>query len=199
MAVINGTAASETLSGTAAADTITGAGGNDKALMGGGTDVFIWNPNDGNDTVDGGAGNDTIRFTGANVPGSFDIGASSAGASASPASSTTSWTWMRGTHRLQVLGGADTIRIDDFTFTDLKQVAIDLSNGTPGSAMAQSTKSRLKPATATTRSPLPRSADYLSHRAADRRSPSPPPRSTTTIFEIRSFGGNDKISAATLK
>ena len=73
MAVINGTAASETLSGTAAADTITGAGGNDRALMGAGNDVFVWNPGDGNDTVEGGTGNDTLRFKGENVHETFFI------------------------------------------------------------------------------------------------------------------------------
>ena len=57
MAIINGTAASETLPGTAAADTITGAGGNDTALMGGGNDVFVWNLDDGDDTVIGFDGN----------------------------------------------------------------------------------------------------------------------------------------------
>ncbi len=35
--------------------------------MGGGNDVFIWNPGDGNDTIEGGTGNDTLRFKGENV------------------------------------------------------------------------------------------------------------------------------------
>lgn len=60
MAVINGTAAAETLPGTAGNDTITGAGGNDKALMAGGNDLFVWSDGDGSDTVEGGVGTDIL-------------------------------------------------------------------------------------------------------------------------------------------
>ena len=134
MAVINGTAASETLPGTAAADTITGAGGNDKALMGGGNDVFIWNVDDGSDTVEGGTGNDTLRFNGINVSELFSIGSRSA---AETSCSTANLGYDAGSDdieriELQALGGTDTIQIKDLSTTDVKQVAIDLSNGTPG-------------------------------------------------------------------
>ena len=137
MAVINGTAASETLPGTAAADTITGAGGNDKALMGAGNDVFVWNPGDGNDTVEGGTGNDTLRFNGDERRRRL----------------LHPWRRRRARHacrttilanetldsgcdveriEIQALGGGDSVHITALSGTDVKQVAIDLSNGTPG-------------------------------------------------------------------
>ena len=63
MAVINGTAASETLSvGTAGNDSVSGAAGDDLAFLGAGNDLFQWEPGDGNDTVEGEAGTDTLLF-----------------------------------------------------------------------------------------------------------------------------------------
>jgi Ca2+-binding RTX toxin-like protein len=44
--------------------------GDDIAALGGGDDRFIWNPGDGDDTVDGGADTDTLEFNGA---GGVDI------------------------------------------------------------------------------------------------------------------------------
>ena len=44
--------------------------GDDIAALGGGDDRFIWNPGDGDDTVEGGADTDTLEFNGA---GGVDI------------------------------------------------------------------------------------------------------------------------------
>jgi Ca2+-binding RTX toxin-like protein len=44
--------------------------GDDVAALGGGDDRFIWNPGDGDDTVEGGADTDTLEFNGA---GGVDI------------------------------------------------------------------------------------------------------------------------------
>ena len=37
------------------------------ARLGAGNDTFVWNPGDGNDTVEGQDGTDTLLFNGANV------------------------------------------------------------------------------------------------------------------------------------
>jgi len=58
MAIINGTAASETLNGTASADTMHGYAGNDIINGNAGNDILYGGG--GNDTLKGGAGNDTI-------------------------------------------------------------------------------------------------------------------------------------------
>lgn len=131
MAVVNGTAASETLSGTAAADTITGAGGNDKALMGGGNDVFVWNPGDGSDTVEGGVGNDTLRFKGAASGQGFIVSAIAGRALFTAGADIMD---LNDVERLELqpLGGGDFLTILAIAGTDLKQMALDLSNGTSG-------------------------------------------------------------------
>src|SRR5436309_14154010 len=41
--------------------------GNDLALLGAGDDVFVWNPGDGSDTVEGQDGLDSLQFNGANI------------------------------------------------------------------------------------------------------------------------------------
>jgi Ca2+-binding RTX toxin-like protein len=198
MAIINGTAASETLPGTAAADTITGAGGNDTALMGSGNDVFVWNFDDGNDIVEGGAGTDTLRFNATNVNELLTVGAigGDAGIGRNIGGS---FVTLDDVERieLQALGDADIIRINDLSTTDVKQVAIDLSNGTPGvgdgaiddiralASKANNTINLIQVAGIISVTGLPAQITLAAAEATD-------------IFEIRSQAGNDKISAAAL-
>jgi len=63
----------DTLIGGSQADTLIGGPGNDRAIggpgddtvsLGDGSDQFTWNPGDGSDHVDGGAGGDTLIFNG---------------------------------------------------------------------------------------------------------------------------------------
>jgi Ca2+-binding RTX toxin-like protein len=133
MAVINGTAAAETLPGTATADTITGAGGNDKALMGGGNDLFLWNDGDGNDTVEGGTATDTLDFDGTAGAESVFITANGARTQLLRTSGSVGMD-LNDVERitLHALGGADIVSVGDVTGTDLKEVVVDLSPGTPG-------------------------------------------------------------------
>jgi Ca2+-binding RTX toxin-like protein len=131
MAIINGTAAGETLAGTAAADTITGAGGNDTMTGAGGNDLFLWNPGDGSDVIEGGTGLDTLRFKGAATSESFIV---SAVAGHALFKTGTDIIDLNDVERLelQALGGGDFLSILPIAGTDLKQMALDLSNGTPG-------------------------------------------------------------------
>ncbi|HEY0625310.1 MAG TPA: calcium-binding protein [Allosphingosinicella sp.] len=63
MAVIVGTAASETLNGTEGNDELAGLGGDDTLNGLGGNDEFRWFSNEGNDTINGGDGRDRASFT----------------------------------------------------------------------------------------------------------------------------------------
>jgi Ca2+-binding RTX toxin-like protein len=54
-------------------DFVFGNNGNDVAFMGANDDVFQWNPGDGNDTLEGQDGADTMLFFGANVSENIDI------------------------------------------------------------------------------------------------------------------------------
>ena len=56
-------------------DLFDGGLGTDVAFMGAGDDTFVWNPGDSNDTVEGQAGKDTLRFNGANIAETFDVSA----------------------------------------------------------------------------------------------------------------------------
>jgi Ca2+-binding RTX toxin-like protein len=109
-------------------DTIVGGPGNDLARMGDGDDVFIWNPGDGSDVVEGQAGFDTLDFRGAGASENVSISANGQRATffRDPVSITMD---LHGVERIQfeALGGSDNIVVNDLTGTDVKQVAIDLA------------------------------------------------------------------------
>jgi len=56
----------ETVYGGEGNDTVAGQQGDDTAYLGQGDDIFIWNPGDGSDVVEGDEGKDTLRFNGSN-------------------------------------------------------------------------------------------------------------------------------------
>ena len=58
--VMTGTPFDDTLSGLGGNDTLTGNGGNDHLLGGAGNDTFMYKVGDGADTMDGGAGTDSL-------------------------------------------------------------------------------------------------------------------------------------------
>src|SRR5262249_6956716 len=53
---ITGSQGNDTLIGGDGSDLVIGGRGNDTAQLGNGNDTFVWNPGDGSDSVDGGAG-----------------------------------------------------------------------------------------------------------------------------------------------
>lgn len=55
---------SDVIYGGAGNDYVDGNQGNDVAFLGGGNDVFVWDPGDGSDTVEGDAGTDKLEFFG---------------------------------------------------------------------------------------------------------------------------------------
>jgi Ca2+-binding RTX toxin-like protein len=133
MATINGTSNSETLKGGAGNDLITGFAGNDRALMGGGNDVFIWNVGDGKDTIEGGAGVDTLRLFDSDKGETFELSANGARTRLSRMLDGVVLD-INDVERidLRARGGSDTITIKNLAATDVKQVAIDLAGMTPG-------------------------------------------------------------------
>ena len=70
---MNGGLGADILVGSAGADLVNGGDGNDTALMGGADDVFVWNPGDDNDVLEGQDGFDTMLFNGANVAENIDV------------------------------------------------------------------------------------------------------------------------------
>jgi Ca2+-binding RTX toxin-like protein len=126
MAIITGTNASETLIGTAGNDTITGAGGNDLAQMGDGADLFIGLAGHGNDTVEGGTGFDTLRFTASKLADGIGLLIDGTGASLF---GNLEVIQLDSIERVEIkaLGGTDTITVGDLTGTGVTEVAIDLT------------------------------------------------------------------------
>ena len=141
--VIDGGAGNDTILGSQGADVLIGGDGddlviggrgNDVALLGDGNDLFIWNPGDGSDVVEGQAGFDTLLFNGANVNENIDISANGSRARVFRDVGNIAMD-LNGIERidLNALGGADTVTVNDLTGTDLTQVAIDLA-AMPGTA-----------------------------------------------------------------
>jgi RTX calcium-binding nonapeptide repeat (4 copies) len=118
----------ETFRGGDGDDLAVGGKGADTAYLGAGDDVFVWNPGDGSDVVEGQAGTDEMAFNGAAGGETVSISASD--------------------HRLiffrqpgnvtmdnngvevvdfNALGGQDNVTVGDVTGTDLKQTNIDLA------------------------------------------------------------------------
>ena len=105
-------------------DFVFGDNGNDSALLGAGDDVFQWNPGDGNDTVEGQDGFDTLLFYGANIGENVDIFANGGRARSSATSRASRWT-LNDVERIDfnALGGADNIVVGDLTGTDAQRGA----------------------------------------------------------------------------
>ena len=117
---------------------MTGGRGNDIALLGDDDDTFVWNPGDGNDTVEGQGGFDTLQFNGSNAGERIDISANGGRVRFTRDIANITMD-LDDVERInfKALGGADTITVNDLTGTDVQQVAIDLeANGGGGDAAA---------------------------------------------------------------
>ena len=126
--VIVGSRGNDVLIGGDGNDIIKGGPGNDVALLGAGNDLFIWNPGDGSDTVEGQAGFDTLIFNGSNVNENISISANGTRATLFRDVGNVTMD-LNGVEHIQLgaLGGADNIVVNDLTGTDLKQIAINLA------------------------------------------------------------------------
>jgi Ca2+-binding RTX toxin-like protein len=117
---LNGGLGADVFLGSAGNDLVNGGDGADTALMGGGDDTFVWNPGDDNDTLEGQAGFDTLRFNGANVAETIDISAN--GGRVLFFRNIASVTMdLNDLERIEynALGGADIITVNDLGGTDV--------------------------------------------------------------------------------
>jgi Ca2+-binding RTX toxin-like protein len=68
-----GLGGTDLLAGSAGNDTLIGGGGADRAFGQSGDDLMVWNPGDGTDLNEGGAGIDTVEINGGNGAETFTI------------------------------------------------------------------------------------------------------------------------------
>ena len=130
---LNGGDGDDKIIGSAGDDVVNGGRGSDTALLGSGNDVFVWNPGDGSDIVEGQSGVDTLQFNGANINESFDISANGSRVRLTRDIGVVTMD-LNGVETINVAtqGGADTVTVDDLTGTATTNVNIDL--GTAGVA-----------------------------------------------------------------
>jgi Ca2+-binding RTX toxin-like protein len=133
---IDGGAGDDTLLGSQGADVFLGGdgddfnlgdNGNDVALMGAGNDVFQWNPGDGNDTLEGQDGTDSMLFFGANVAENIDIVPNGGRVIffRNIANVTMDLDDVENID-FRALGGADNVVVGDLSGTDLTETGLDL-------------------------------------------------------------------------
>jgi Ca2+-binding RTX toxin-like protein len=128
---IHGGNGADVLLGGNGDDFIDGNQGADTAFLGAGNDVFQWDPGDGNDVVEGQAGDDTLLFNGANINERIDISANGARARFTRDIANVVMD-LNDVERIDfhALGGADQVRVNDLTGTDVREVAVDLAEAT---------------------------------------------------------------------
>jgi RTX calcium-binding nonapeptide repeat (4 copies) len=124
----------ETFIGGNGVDFVDGNGGADTAFLGRGDDVFVWDPGDASDIVEGDQGSDTMVFNGA--AGNEVMAATGEGGRVL-------FTRNLGTIVMDLnevetidvraLGGTDTVTVTDVTGTDLERVDVDLAAALGGS------------------------------------------------------------------
>ena len=129
-----GGSGAEVFSGGNGDDFVDGNGGPDTAFLGRGDDVFVWDPGDASDIVEGGRGSDTMVFNGA--AGNEVLTASAEGGRV---------LFTRNVGNIvmdlddvevidvRALGGTDTVTINDVGGTDLERVDVDLAAALGGS------------------------------------------------------------------
>ena len=134
--VINGGTEVDVLTGGDGNDRIVGQQQNDSMFGGAGNDTLVWNPGDGNDLVEGQAGaNDTMEFNGAAGAEIFE---------ASAVGGRLRFTRNLGNIVMDVddteevdlnaLGGADLTTVNNLTGTDVTKANIDLAAAIGGGA-----------------------------------------------------------------
>jgi Ca2+-binding RTX toxin-like protein len=121
------------LIGSQGNDIVVGGTGNDVALLGAGNDTFVWNPGDGNDTVEGQDGVDALLFNGANISEHIDISANGDQVRFTRDVGNVTMD-LHGVEGIvfHALGGADNITINDVSRTDLARSGVAIDLGAPG-------------------------------------------------------------------
>jgi Ca2+-binding RTX toxin-like protein len=112
-------------------DVAFGLQGSDRAFLGAGDDLFVWNPGDGNDTVEGEDGSDRLIFIGSGDNENIDISPNGGRVSffRDVGNITMDLNGVEGIF-FHALGGADNIVINDFSGTGIPLfgVVVDLES-----------------------------------------------------------------------
>jgi hypothetical protein len=115
-------------------DVVDGNGGRDTAFLGNGDDVFIWDPGDASDVVEGESGSDSMVFNGA---GGDEVMAADADGGRVRFTRNLGGIVMDldGVEMIDVraLGGVDTVSVNDVRGTALERVDVDLAAALAGS------------------------------------------------------------------
>jgi Ca2+-binding RTX toxin-like protein len=127
----NGGLGADVMLGSHGDDLVNGGDGDDTALLGEGDDTFVWNPGDDNDTLEGQAGFDTMRFNGANIAEKIDLSANGGRVrfTRDIATVTMDLDDVEGVD-FNALGGADNVLVHDLSGTDLTEVNTNLAAAT---------------------------------------------------------------------
>ena len=185
----------DTLSGGDGNDFADGNKGNDSGVMGAGDDVFQWDPGDGSDAIQGGAGLDTMLFNDANIAESVDLSANTGRLHLfRNIGNVTMDSDDVEIVDIRALGGADNLTVGDLTGTDVTNVETDVgaADGQPDTVRVKGTNgddviAAVGQAGEATVTGLPALVE-VSHAEPANDS-----------LAIESLGGNDSVSAATLK
>jgi len=125
--VLLGSQGADVFLGGSGDDFVFGDNGNDVALLGAGHDVFQWDPGDGNDTIEGQDGFDTLLFFGSNASENVNIFAN--GGRVIFFRDVASVTMdLNDTEAIEfrALGGADNVIVGDLAGTDVTRIGLDL-------------------------------------------------------------------------
>jgi Ca2+-binding RTX toxin-like protein len=135
---IDGGAGNDTIDGGQGADVLIGGDDNDQlagnrgddlAFLGAGDDTLIWNPGDGNDTVEGQAGVDTLVFNGSNAGEHIDLSANGARLRFFRDVANVTMDLNDTEHiNFNALGGVDTVTVNNLAGTDAQQVNLNLAS-----------------------------------------------------------------------
>jgi Ca2+-binding RTX toxin-like protein len=181
-------------------DTVTGGDGDDTAFLGAGNDLVVWNPGDDNDTIEGQAGTDTLRFSGAGVSENIEIVANGGRALLFRDIANVLMD-LNDVERieLQALGGFDSIVVNDLSGTDVKQIAIDLAavlGGAAGDAVPDTVSAIGTGGNDAIRLALVGGAVSITGLSAQ---VTVAHAESFDRLQINTLGGNDSITASTLK
>ena len=133
----NGGLGNDVLFGSHGDDLVNGGDGNDVAFLGEGDDTAVWNPGDDNDTLEGQAGFDTMRFNGANIAEKIDLSANGGRLLFTrDIAAVTMDTDDVERVDFTALGGADNITVHDLGATDVTEVNTNLAANGVGDGAA---------------------------------------------------------------
>jgi Ca2+-binding RTX toxin-like protein len=126
---ITGGEGADVIFGGAGNDTVAGGKGADVAFLGEGDDRFTWNTGDGNDTIEGQGGVDSVRFNGADAAETIQVIAN--GGRVLLTDSLDSVTLdLNQVEKLEIRAekGADSIVVGNLTGTGVSNLAVDLGS-----------------------------------------------------------------------